>query len=242
MFAKSEAWTDRREQSGRALRAGASASAWLFCVGALAVALAGCNIGAFDGHSGAGSAPTTTPTAQPTPTATFPPSGPPAILGGLGQAFISKYGAPTAQSNPAQGELHFGQYSYAVSAYLVVQEGKYLGVTPGDENVLSIQVTAPQGQPWTVVEAKRSCAGFGPTDKQFIKRVTTTSQGAVVGWDDIYQSASLTNTFPASAFLDANQRRAPWGSFDITYLFASSGDMEHVTSCTLAIGERQTIG
>jgi hypothetical protein len=201
-------------------------------------ALAACNV---DSANVIGGGSTATPTLPP-PTATLPASGEPAVLGAPAQAFITKYGTPTNQSNPAQGELHFHQYLNSVTDFLDVQSGKYLDLTRGAEDAATILVTAPPGQAWSVSAARRECAGFGPTDAQFVRSVQTSSQGATVGWDDIYHSDSLAGVFPASAFQDVSQNPVPAGSFDIAYLFASSGDTGHVTSCTLALGERQTVG
>lgn len=170
-------------------------------------------------------------------TATLPPPGGPAVLGAPGQAFIARYGPPTNQSTPAQGDLHFHQYAGVATDYLIVEEGKYVGVTPGDADAWSILVAGPPGQPWPLTTAKQVCAGFGPPDAQFVSTVTTSAQGAEVGWDDIYQSARLATIFPASAFQTINQTPAPAGSFDIHYIYASTSDTAHVGSCSLVVGE-----
>jgi hypothetical protein len=65
---------------------------------------------------------------------------------------------------------------------------------------------------------------------------------AVVGSDDLYQNARLARAFPVSAFPDVSQHPALADSFDSSYLNASNGDRAHVTTCSLAIGERQTVG
>lgn len=209
----------------------------LACVVAIG-ALAACNVDSAN-VIGAGSTGTATPLQ---PTATLPASGGPAVLGAPVQAFITKYGAPTNQSDPTRGDLHFHQYLNSVTDFLDVQSGKYLDLTKGADAVATILVMAPPGQAWSVSAAKRECGGFGAAGAQFVRTVQTTSQGATVGWDDIYHSDSLAGVFPASAFEDVSQNLVPAGSFDIAYLFASSTDTSLVTSCTLAIGERQTVG
>lgn len=209
----------------------------------LASLLAACNIDSAQVGSPSVTQPPIAATATAAaPTATLPAPGGLAYLGATAQEFIARYGPPTGQSDPAGGEIHFHQYLGVPTNYLVIQEGKYLGVTPGDANVLRVVVAAPPAQAWSVNAGKLTCTGFSPPDAQPLRHVTTSSSGAVVGWDDIYQSDKLASVFPASAFEDASQKPAPPGSFDISYIYASSGDTGHVTSCTLALGERQTVG
>lgn len=183
-----------------------------------------------------------TATAHARATATPSPSGDVPILGGSGQAFIAQYGPLTSQSNTTQGDLHFRQYPGVAQDYLIVDEGKYYGVTPGDANAYSILVAPPPGQSWSLTSAKQVCEGFMPTDARFVKRVVTTGSQGVDGWDDIYMSASLAKIFPTSAFQDASQNPAPDGSFDIMYLYASTSDTTHAGSCSLTVGEQQTQG
>lgn len=179
---------------------------------------------------------------QATATPTAPATSMAAVLGSPGQAFITKYGPPTSQGDQTQGDLHFREYPGVGTDYLIVDEAKYFGVTPGDTAAYSIEVAAAPGQPWNVATAKQTCAAFAPADAQHVKQVATTSGGSAEGWDDVYMSATLAQTFPASAFQDANQGTAPAGSFDISYLYVSANDTAHVGSCQLLVGEQQTNG
>lgn len=198
-----------------------------------------CGTASAGGNSGPNGGASSAHGAMTIPTA--PAASVAAVLGSSGQAFITKYGPPTSQGNPTQGDLHFREYPGVATDYLIVDEGKYFGVTPGDAAAYSIEVAAP-AQPWSVATAKQTCTAFAPTDAKYVKRATTTSTSGVEGWDDLYTGATLAQTFPASAFQDANQNTAPAGSFDISYLYASANDTTHVVDCQLLVGEQQTNG
>lgn len=167
-----------------------------------------------------------------------------AVLGGPGQAFITKYGPLTSQSNTAQGDLHFKQYPGVATDYLIVQTGTFFAVTPGASDAYSVAVAPPPSGDWSPTAAKQACAIFLPADAQFVKKVITrdSASNMVDGQDDLYTSVALARTFPASAFQDANQNPAPAGSFDVWYLYSTEGDSSRIASCTLMIGEQQTKG
>lgn len=176
-------------------------------------------------------------------TATAPQSGA-SVLGGPAQAFITQYGPLTSQSNATQGDLHFKQYPGVATDYLIVQTGGYFAVTPGASDAYSIEVAPPPSADWTPSVATQACAPFLPADAQRVKQVITrdATSNATDGEDDIYMSATLAKTFPASAFQDANQRPAPAGSFDVWYLYTNEDDSSQIASCTLMVGEQQTKG
>src|SRR5260221_7767522 len=75
-------------------------------------------------------------------TTTPKPSSGPAVLGGSGQAFIDRYGPLTSQSDASAGDLHFRQYPDVALDFLIVDLGKRLADTPGDNNAASIVVAA----------------------------------------------------------------------------------------------------
>lgn len=188
--------------------------------------------------------PTATVTGLAHSTATPPATSGSPVLGGSGQAFINKYGPLTSQSNTAQGDLHFKQYPGVALDYLIVDVGKYFGITPGDNDAYSITVAPPPDQNWTPTAAKQACVVFLPADAQHLKQVTTidSTSNMIDGSDDIYTSASLAKTFPASAFQDANQNPAPAGSFDVWYQYTKEGDTSQVAYCQIMIGTQQTKG
>lgn len=165
-----------------------------------------------------------------------------AVLGGPAQAFITKYGPLVAsQSNTATGELHFQQYPGVETDALLVQTGKYLSVTPGDNDVITIQVSQAPGQVWSPAEAEAACTVFIPADAKSVRSVPTTNNldhGMVDGREDIYTSAMLAKTFPAYAFSNnADQGMAPAGTFNIWYFDTIDGDASTFKSCIISIGE-----
>lgn len=187
--------------------------------------------------------PTATTPARATATSSTAQSGA-AVLGGPGQAFITKYGPLTSQSNAAQGDLHFKQYPGVATDYLIVQTGTFFAVTPGASDAYSVAVAPPPSGDWTPTAAKQACTIFLPADAKPVKSVVTTdaTSHAIDGRDDVYTSAALAKTFPTTAFQDANQNPAPAGSFDVWYLYSTEGDSSQIASCTLMIGEQQTKG
>lgn len=164
-----------------------------------------------------------------------------AVLGGPEQAFITKYGPLVAsQSNTTTGELHFQQYPGVATDALIVYTGKYLTVTPGDNDVGMIQVSQAPGQVWSPADAKAACAIFIPPDAKSVKSVSTTdnmNHGIVSGREDIYTSAMLAKTFPAYAFSNADQGMAPAGSFNIWYSDTVEGDSSTFKACIISLGE-----
>jgi hypothetical protein len=69
-----------------------------------------------------------------------------------------------------------------------------------------------------------------------------TTEGTVVGSDNLYQGARLARAFPASAFRNVSQHPTLARSFDSSNLYTSRGIGPHVTTCSLATGERQMVG
>lgn len=165
------------------------------------------------------------------------------MLGAAGSAFIAAYGALTNQSDQATGDLHFHQYPGVALDFLIVDLGVHYGFTPGGQDAASIIVAAPPGQPWSPSAAQTTCASFFPSDVQLlkqVKRVTVTQDGSTIGEDDIYRSATLATTFPASAFVDFNQNPVQAGSFDVQYLYTKNNNSNAIDSCELLVGTQQT--
>ncbi len=164
-----------------------------------------------------------------------------AVLGGPAQAFIAKYGPLVAsQSNTATGELHFQQYPGVETDALVVQTGKNLNFTPGDNDAGTIQVSQAPGQVWSPDEAKAACTAFIPADAKSVRSVASTdnlNHGMVSGREDIYASAMLAKTFPACAFSNADQGQAPAGTFNIWYSDTFDGDSSTFKACIISIVE-----
>ena len=218
------------------------------CLRALVLAPLCLVLAACSGSVSATSTPTTTARTSATATAkatatkvaatsTTAPTGSPR-LGGPGAAFISQYGPLTSQSDQASGDLHFREYPGVALDFLIVDLGVRFGITPGDQAAASITVASPPSQPWTPDVAHATCAVFFPSDAHEVKQVASTLQGAVIGQDVIYQSATLATTFPASAFQDVNQNPTTPGAFDVLYLYAAS-DGSTIDSCDLELGTQQ---
>jgi len=170
-------------------------------------------------------------------TATPKPSSGPAVLGGSGQAFIDRYGPLTSQSDASAGDLHFLQYPGVALDFLIVDLGKRLADTPGDNNAASIVVAAPPDQKWTMSEARTQCGAFLPADAKMAQSVPVPAGHAV---DYIYHSDTLAHVFAASAFQDAHQNSVPPGTFDVLYLYASANATDQVAACDLELGSQQT--
>jgi hypothetical protein len=170
-------------------------------------------------------------------TATPKPSSGPAVLGGSGQAFIDRYGPLTSQSDLSAGDLHFRQYPGVALDFLIVDLGKRLADTPGDNNAASIVVAAPPDQKWTMTEARTQCGAFLPADAKMGQSVPVPAGHAV---DYIYHSDTLAHVFAAAAFQDAQQNSVPPGTFDVLYLYASANATDQIVACDLELGSQQT--
>lgn len=164
-----------------------------------------------------------------------------AVLGGPAQTFITKYGPlVVSQSNTTTGELHFQQYPGVATDALVVYTGKYLTVTPGDNDVGLILVSQTPGQVWNPADAKAACTIFIPADAKSVRSVSTAdnlNHGMVSGREDIYTSAMLAKTFPAYAFSNADQGMAPAGTFNVWYSDTVDGDSSTFKACVISLGE-----
>lgn len=164
-----------------------------------------------------------------------------AVLGGPAQAFITKYGPlVVSQSNTTTGELHFQQYPGVATDALTVYTGKFLTLTPGDNDASIIQVSQAPGQVWTPAEATAACTAFIPADAKSVRSVSTvdnTNYGKVSGREDIYTSALLAKTFPGYAFSNADQGMAPAGTFNIWYSDTVEGDSSTFKACIISLGQ-----
>ena len=165
----------------------------------------------------------------------LPASGGAAVLGGNLSTFVGKYGQPDSLSDPTNGRYNFGDGRLA--AYTDVFAGD-----PYAHRVLGVDDRAPAGQPWSPSAANRLCTSFSPPDARFVGELPITGSQGLAGVDEVYQSASLANAFPAARFLDASGNPTQPGSFDIEYLYPAVNQSGSYASCSLLIGTQHTNG
>lgn len=233
-------------QAGRGMQIGVA-------VGALVVICVCCSVGVSAlGKGGAGSTPTTglaahqttataskatatkpatkvataTATKEPQPTATAVSGVTTATLGGTEKAFISAYGPYAALPNSTteyrdhratiQGE------DTAITVALTSNDDnmrvRYIKIQPGDSS-----------STWSNAQAQTIAKTFLPADAVYVKDKTV----ADFGTEHIYSSQLLAQSFPASAFTDADGNAVPAGTF---YL-ACGDQVDGQGKCSLQLGE-----
>ena len=93
------------------------------------------------------------------------------------------------------------------------------------------------GSSFSPSDAKARCMTFAPSDAHFVKEFVYADN---TGFDMVYSSASLAQSFPAGDFTDSQQNQVQAGMFDVSYLYKGNGDTQHIDSCDMIIGEQQT--
>ncbi len=200
--------------------------------------------------------PTTQPTAKPTTQPTAKPTvktttgmavthGTP-HLGGPISDFIGAYGQPDHQNNPGQYAAQYGFQRDAnttdVTDGIIIVTSTDSKTSVDDITVAAVAQNAtyndPQaGSSFSPSDAKARCMTFAPTDAHFVKEFVYADN---TGFDMVYTSASLAQSFPAGDFTDSQQNQVKAGMFDVSYLYKSNGDTQHIDSCDMIIGEQQT--
>ncbi len=198
------------------------------------------------------SLPTITPTMKPTPKPTVQTTQDSGVthgtprLGGPISDFIGAFGPPNDHSQPGAslGQYHFQRDTNTTD----VVDGLIVLTSIDVQNVVdNIEVNAvaqnatyndPQaGSSFSPSDAKARCMTFAPSDARFVKEYVYADNA---GFDMVYISSSLAQRFPASDFTDSQQNQVQAGMFDVSYLYKSSGDTQHIDSCEMIIGEQQT--
>lgn len=240
------AWRGRPEEEIVAMRAehchglalSRVAPAVALCTALLLSACTGATSTSGGGRtSSADSAPSVTAAATPAtlPGTPLPASHGAAVLGADISAFVGKYGQPTSASDPVGGRYDFENGS--LLAYTDVYSGP-----PYNERVIGVDDHAPASQPWSPATANRLCLELAPADAQFVSEVSLTSSQGLEGVDEVYQSASLANTFPAARFVDSSGNPTQPGSFDIEYLYPAVNQSGSYVVCSLLIGTQHISG
>ena len=182
---------------------------------------------------------TTTTTATTTATAPKPTAAPAhpipqsaATLGGSVFAFDDHFGDATCCL--LSGWTYHGQYGPLWTG--VSTGGATTSPTSFDWRSAD-RVTGIDNQPtdtvsvWTMGQASAICGGFLPADAQHMGSATTTARGT----EQRYVSASLAQTFPASAFRDVHGKLATPGTI---YVFYETDGGTNVSQCALSTDER----
>jgi len=196
--------------------------------------------------------PTITPTMKPTAKPTAQPTQNSAVthgtphIGGPISDFIGAFGPPNDHSQPGAS---LGKYNFQRDANTTdVADGLIVLTSIDIENVvddIEVQAVAqnatyndPQaGSSFSPSDAKARCMTFAPSDARFVKEFVYADNA---GFDMVYISSSLAQIFLASDFTDSQQNQVQAGMFDVSYLYNSSRDTQHNSSCEMIIGEQQT--
>ncbi len=110
-----------------------------------------------------------------------------ATLGGTQDAFQATYGASPSGTGLTQSYPFSQGHIMATSASDPSSDGK--------NHIISLRV-GPTSGAWDAATATPICAGFLPTDAQFVNEQQVTN----LGTERVYTSADLAATFPASAW------------------------------------------
>ena len=167
-------------------------------------------------------------------------------IGGPISDFIGAYGQPNDHSNPG---VYASQYHFQRDTNTTdVTDGLIVSTSADSKSVIDdITVAAvaqnatyndPQaGSSFSPSDAKARCMTFAPSDAHFVKEFVYADN---TGFDMVYTSASLAQSFPAGDFTDSQQNQVQAGMFDVSYLYKGNGDTQHIDSCDMIIGEQQT--
>lgn len=196
--------------------------------------------------------PTTAPTTKPTPKPTVQSTQNLAVthgtphLGGPISDFIGAYGQPNDHSNPGgyASQYHFQRDTNTtdVTDGLIVSTSADSKSAVDDISVAAVAQNAtyndPQaGSSFSPSDAKARCMTFAPSDARFKQKFVYADNS---GYDMVYTSASLAQSFQAADFTDSQSNQVQTGMFDVSYLYKSNGDTQHIVSCEMIIGEQQT--
>jgi hypothetical protein len=196
--------------------------------------------------------PTTAPTSKPTPKPTVQSTQDLAAthgtphLGGPISDFIGAYGQPNDHSNPGgyASQYHFQRDTNTtdVTDGLIVSTSADSKSAVDDILVAAVAQNAtyndPQaGSSFSPSDAKARCMTFAPSDARFKQEFVYANNS---GYDMVYTSASLAQSFQAADFTDSQNNQVQAGMFDVSYLYKSNGDTQHIDSCDMIIGEQQT--
>ena len=148
-----------------------------------------------------------------------------ATLGGTEAAFTAKYGQPTFSNNQIR---HYQTTLDGVGVLIVVElstDGK------GSPRAYFLHIVSPDSQvTWDANTAETIAKLFLPSDAQFTQSLTVPGFGV----EQVYTSALLAASFPASDFTDATTNAIVAAG---TFYYACGDTNEDQGGCTLTWGD-----
>lgn len=170
-----------------------------------------------------------TATAHPTVTATPSPqriSG--ATVGGTQSAFTARYGIPTSSlvsdtSYQATITTSDGPIPVEINVMSLVRG------TDGQQRIDQLYLEDPTATTWNEYSGESVVPAFLPPDARHIRD----DQDPNLGTLQVYQSAQLAATFPASAFINTGQG----GGIEPPGTFTVNCDPPGADTCTISLGE-----
>lgn len=152
-----------------------------------------------------------------------------ATLGGTEAAFLKRYGKAN-QTKPDRAEFREAKDHSVITI-------DYVGTTgdPSSDIVDLITVSQlPRSQPWSTSTWHTNCVAFLPSDAKFVSTIQSKLQVSGQSIIEMYYSADLANTLPASDFFNYNRQQVRQGTIYLEYSYTSSHYDSHIDSCLLS--------